>query len=291
MEKLTYTNAKGQSIEMAQSFPIFLKSFTGTGDLGFDVQQDKAPFQDGTTYLDSVSDKRNPAIQLVIISNSQQELNAQRLMLGKVFNPKLGKGILKYENDDISKEIEVYLESSPKYPVGSENKGNLFQNVLIETVAPLPFWLDIFKTTEFLAAVIPLFQFELEIDGDGIEFGSFSDGVVDIENIGDVSTPVKIEFFGPVTDPRITNETTGEFIELITPLLEGEKMTITTAFGNKRVEITKVNGTIENAFQSINLESSFFQLVTGTNRINFTASAGSEDAELTITYRNRYVAV
>ncbi|OEH86257.1 hypothetical protein BHU72_12035 [Desulfuribacillus stibiiarsenatis] len=291
MERLVYTNANGQSITIGPTAPFILQNLKGVGDLSFEIQTDKAPYQDGLTYLDSVADKRDISFQIALLADNQNDIYEYKRMLSSIFNPKLKKGTLRYINSHIEKEIEVYLEAGPRFPIGDGNKSFGFQNVLINMVAVEPFWLDIFKTTELLAAIIPRFRFQLNILPEGIEFGSYSSGIVDIENVGDVATPVKIEFFGPVVDPRITNETTGQFIELITPLLEGEKMTITTAFGNKRAEITKVDGTIQNAFQYINLNSTFFQLERGTNTIRFTASAGSEDAEITITYRNRYVGI
>ena len=291
MELLTYTNADGDSIELGYSAPYVLQNFSGAGDLDFDVQTSKAPFQDGETFLDTLADARDISFQIALLTEGQHDLYQKRRHLSRVFNPKL-KGTLTYKNDYLERSIEVYLESGPTFPTGRRNRGGGFQNCLIQMIAVEPFWTDPNDSLSLLAAVIPLFEFELEIpEEEGIEMSTLSDGRVTVDNVGDVEAPIRFEFPGPVTDPKITNATTGEFIELITPLAADEKMIITTAFGNKTAMIEKANGDMESAFQYLNLESSFFQLQPGINELEFDAAAGSDEAQITITYRLRYVGV
>lgn len=292
MEKLTYTNAAGTEFEFGYSAPYLLQQFSGAGGLEFEVQTVKAPYQDGSTYLDSLAENRELEVILAILASSMEDLYERRRYLSQVFNPKLGAGTLKYENDYHIRECEVYLESAPIYPTSEEHRqGRLLKNCIIQMVATQPFWLDEYQTTEVLAAVIPCLEFPLEIPEEGIELGSHSDGILTIDNDGDVEAPLEFEFQGPVEDPRITNETTGEYIELIVPLLAGESMRIITAFGQKTAVIIDELGAETSAFQYLNLNSSFFQLQRGENTLNFTASAGSDKAEITIRYRKRYVGI
>lgn len=291
MEKLTYTNANGQSVELGYRPPYMLQQFSGAGDLDFDVQVSKAPFQDGATFLDTLADVRDMSFRIALLAENQLDLYERRRFLSTVFNPKLGKGELTYENDWLKKSIEVYLEGAPRYPTGTRNQKARYQNCLIQMTAVEPFWKDPMDMFSTLAAVMPLFEFELEIatETDGIEMSSHSEGRISIDNTGDVDAPLYFEFPGPVTNPRITNVTTGEFVELITPLDADETMIITTAFGNKTAMIVDSEGETQSAFQYLNLDSTFFQLVPGINELEFDAAAGSDEATITIIYRRRYV--
>lgn len=289
MELLTYTNSAGVIFEFGYTEPYILDNFDGAGGLDFDVQSSKAPYQDGETYLDILADKRDIAISLIILAENQDGLYERRRYLSEVFNPKLGAGTLKYENDYLEKSIEVYLDSAPKFPVKNREPG--YQICNLDFIAVNPFWHDSVDTVSTLAAVVPLLEFPLEIVAAGIELGSHQNGIAVIDNAGDVECPLKFEFAGPVTNPKIENTTTGEYIELIYPLLEGETMVITTGFGEKRAYIIDEYGVETSAFQYLNLASIFFQLIPGENVLQFTASAGSESAIIRVTYKMRYVGV
>ena len=111
------------------------------------------------------------------------------------------------------------------------------------------------------------------------------------ENVGDVPTPVQIEFKGPAQNPTIFNRTTGEFIAVNRELGPDDILFIDTAFGQKRVEIQRANGESENAFNYIDLASSFFQLELGDNLIEYSSNNDSTLTRVRVSYRNRYVGI
>ena len=108
--------------------------------------------------------------------------------------------------------------------------------------------------------------------------------VINVVNMGDVETPVKIEFQGPATNPKIENRTTGEYIQVQRNLSLGDTLLLTTDFGAKRVEINGVN-----AFHYIDLNSVFWQLRPGDNIVEYSSDEPTEPAAVVISYRNRYV--
>jgi hypothetical protein len=110
-------------------------------------------------------------------------------------------------------------------------------------------------------------------------------------NKGDVITPIRIEFYGPASNPSIINETINEFIKVNKELEEDEILIVDTSFGNKKVMIQKGDKTIENAFGYIDLDSSFWQLAVGKNIIRYTSDDDSEKARVKISYKNRYIGV
>jgi hypothetical protein len=290
MQRIIFTNARGQSVELKSSAPFLLQSIDGLGDVDADVQTQKAPFQDGSTYIDTVLQERPISMQIAILASDTTTLLQQRQILASVFNPKLGKGVLRYENDETIREIEAVPDSVPAFPSGKENRGPTFQKALINLLCPEPFWLNDRDIIDELAVFEGGLSFPLSFPN---MFSQQSDSRTKLlVNEGDVETSVNITFHGPATAPiRITNETTGEFIEVNQSLLEGEKLVINTKFGKKQVIKVASDGNQTNAFHYINLESTFFQLIPGNNLLSYSTGADYERAPVIVTWRNRYLAV
>ena len=289
-EKLIYENSKGQSIQLGNEKPFILVNIAGTGNAEVDVQMQKAPFQDGMTYIDSLMEPREISITALIIAENQEKLFQKRAELQSIFNPKMPPGKLIYDYGDNRKEIEATVSSTPAFLPGEE-RTSISQLVQIELTCPLPFWLSELIQEEPMAAFTGLFMFPLEIpDEEGIEMGAQTEQRT-IENKGDVSAPVRISFTGPALNPRIQNNTTGEFIQVNQELQSGETLHINTALGKKRVEIEDTEGDRVNAFNWIDLDSAFWQLEPGENELEYSADTGQDDATVTIRWQERYVGV
>ncbi|MGG2988742.1 phage tail family protein [Geobacillus stearothermophilus] len=285
MQRIIFTNARGQSVELKSSAPFLLQSIDGLGDVDADIQAQKAPFQDGSTYIDSVLQERAISLEIVILASDKPTLFKRRQFLASVFNPKLGQGILRYENGETIREIEAVPDGVPVFPSGRENRGPFFQKALVNLLCPNPFWKSPEITEE--PTFEPLFQFPFE----GVfEIGMQRDNRI-IVNDGDAPTPVFIEFYGPAVNPKITNKTTGEFIKVNQTLQEGEVMKIDTTPGKKSVYFVQPDGTERNVFNWIDLESTFFQLVVGENEIEYSADSDIQGAVVNIKYHKLYNAV
>jgi hypothetical protein len=287
LEKLIFTNSEGQKIIFSNDPPYLLTSLSGTGAIETTVHTQKAPHQDGSTFIDTNLQERPINFGLEIVASNPQELFSYRINLNKVFNPKLGPGILRYEYYGEAKEVEATVDLAPVFPDGSGNKGLEYQKALISLICPNPFWLDTFDTSEPLIAFIGGFQFPLSLP---TQMGVQGDSRLLI-NQGDVHTPVLIEFQGPASNPVIKNNTTGEFIKVNRDIGPDQKLVINTAFGQKRVEIENSDGTFTNVFNWIDLDSTFFSLIPGDNEIEYQADSGGNYAAVTVTYRNRYVGI
>lgn len=284
MQKITYMNFLGQSIVLNGS-PFILSKVEGLGDVGADVQRQKAPFQDGSTYIDSILNERLITFELAVMGDSPQEVQTRRAHLASVINPKLGEGLLTYENDSGLWEINATPESVPVFPSGNDNRGSTFQKALVTLICPSSYWRSPVITEE--PAFEPLFQFPFE---GVLEMGMQRDQRV-IVNDGDAPAPINVEFYGPAVNPIITNLTTGEYIKVNRTLNEGEFMRIDTTRGKKSVEFVAPDGTVTNVFNWIDLESTFFQLVIGENQIEYSADSDIQGAIVNIRYNKLYTAV
>ena len=284
-DKIIFTNARGVSVELSDRKPFVLSSVDGKGDVGANIQTQTAPFQDGSTFIDSLLQPRSLSLQVAILSEEINETLTLRQQLASVFNPKLGIGTLTYINGGTQREIQCVSENVPIFPTGQDNKGLRFQRVLINLLCPSPFWEDINKDNYKLEDFVGNFHFAFRFP---VRFSTRGDGKTLI-NKGDVPTPVRVEFRGPVINPKITNQATGEFIKVNATIPEGYKLIIDTTFGNKRVDIIAPDGVVTNGFHYIDLESTFFNLDVGETRFSFITDGGN--AEVYVEYKHRYLSV
>ncbi len=289
MQTLTFYNDLG-SIDMGQSAPYYLQLVEGISGLNNEINSIKAPFQDGETVLktgdniQSYSQRRNITLTVVIVASDYDTLNTYKRNLTKIFNPKIPSK-LKYTNETYEKEIDVVVETTPKF--AQDEKNRYYQVFFVSLIAHQPFWLDLNFSGETFSLSLGKFEFPLQLT-DSYEIETEGINRTTLSNDGDVETPVYIEFYGPAINPKILNETTGEYIKVTKTLLTGEKLIISTEIGNKYVIFD--NGiTQTNAFSLLDLNSVFFNLVLGDNVISFTADFGTDTASVFIQYKNRFI--
>lgn len=283
-EKVIFKNSKGQSIELTNRSPFLLESVEGRGGVDANVQMQTAPYQDGATFIDTTLATRTLVLNINLLAKSRDELNNLRNQISSVFNPKLGLGKLTYLNGNVEREIEVVVDGSPAFPVG-DAKGKWFQRTTINLIAPEPYWQGTETENYKLEDFVGNFRFSFHFP---VRFATRGDSRT-LVNKGDVPTPIRVEFRGPVTNPKITNLTTGEFIKVNATIPSGYKLILDTSFGNKRVEIVAPDNIVTNAFHYIDLESTFFNLQVGENKIGFISDSGNP--EVYVEYKHRYLSV
>lgn len=283
-EKVIFKNSKGQSIELTNRSPFLLESVEGRGGVDANVQMQTAPYQDGATFIDTTLATRTLVLNINLLAKSRDELNNLRNQISSVFNPKLGLGKLTYLNGNVEREIEVVVDGSPAFPVG-DAKGKWFQRTAINLIAPDPYWQGTETENYKLEDFVGNFRFSFHFP---VRFATRGDSRT-LVNKGDVPTPIRVEFRGPVTNPKIANLTTGEFIKVNATIPSGYKLILDTSFGNKRVEIVAPDNIVTNAFHYIDLESTFFNLQVGENKIGFISDSGNP--EVYVEYKHRYLSV
>lgn len=209
--------------------------------------------------------------------NSSEE---QRQRLIKFFNP-LNSGTLKVNYCGIERYIDYEVESF------KDNRANLYEqlNFTVYIICPDPYFYELEKLEELTTWTgglnFPLnLPFSLKQKGENIK---------NIYNDGHIDTPIEIIFKGPAINPKIVNQTTGEFIQVNRELTSEDTLYITTAYRNKKVEIER-NGIRTNAFNYIDLDSTFFSLKTGDNLIEYSTQS-LEPKGVSIKYSQKYLGV
>lgn len=279
MELLSYRNPDNQVIEIGYGGDYQLHEWYGMGASEVLPVTARGYRQQGYTYQGATLGMRIITVNIRYVG----EYYRHKDMIDRTFNPLLGPGVLTYTNDFTSRSITV-LPTLPATPLTRDG----YHVVTVELTAYDPFFYDPAENALKLGDYRGGLTFPMKFDP-SIRFAQKGD-MANIEIVGDVESPLRAEFRGPAVKPKLTNVTTGEFIEVDATLAAGDTLWINTAYGNKTVIIHRADGTEENAYNLITVDSSFMQLQRGQNRLEFT-SEGSGDAgtEVYLYWRNRYI--
>lgn len=283
MQEITFSNSLG-SINISQSTPYVLQKLDGISGLSVTVTSQSAPFQDGSTHISERFRDRSISITGVIVACSYEDLNTKKRALQRLFNPKY-KSNLRYKNETYEKDLEVWCSGVPLF--SSVDKGTYYQVFLVSLVAHNPFLLDTEYNSETLSIALASLQFPLYAEPT-FEVETEGRNRTIVDNQGDVETPIEVMFTGPITNPELLNETTGEFIKVNKTLLANQTLTITTEKEKPTVIFDDGTGGV-NAFGLIDLESTFWQIQVGENTISYDADAGVETANMILKYKQRFL--
>jgi len=289
MAILKYINNNNKSIELGNAAPFLVTTIDGLGSPQNEIYTQKSPYQDGVTATHSSLGPRNIVIEGKIIDSNRENRQAYRYKLLSIFNPKLD-GKLIIDLGSAQRQIDCKVEQAPYFSSNSEQN---YQNFSISLLAPNPYWQDINTIKEEVAIWRGAFEFPLEIVEEGIEMGyRESSLIVNIFNKGDVACGMKILFkaLATVVNPSLFNVNTREYFKINKTMQAGEVLTVTTHFQNKRVELN-ANGVVSNAFNWIDLDSTFLQLEVGDNLFRYDADEGLNNLEVSIYYTPQYLGV
>lgn len=286
MERFTFVSGHGKSIVIDYGGPYLLyPNYEGLSSAEIIPRVTKGYKQIGNSLQDTTMGIRIITIPFAVIASSLQDAYIKSAFLGSVFNPLAGDGILTYENDAVKRSIRCSVTATPDK---GERNGMLI-DYAVELTAQQPLFFDPIETVKMVQDFVGGLRFPMRFDPT-IRFAQRGDELA-TSIIGDVPSPIKVEFRGPATNPRIINLTTGEFIGIgfegqDISLLTGEKLIVDTAYGNKTGDLIRADGSILAVDDYIDDDSTFFSLPIGDGRIKFVADAGSP--AVYIAYRNWY---
>lgn len=209
-----------------------------------------------------------------------------RLINPKTYNKetrKRGELLIYYTNDFKKYRIYGKVEDSAEF---NDRKKN-HDKATISFYCQDSYWLDENGKDIDIKSVTAGLSFPLSLPN-SFSLVSF---YKEIDNIGDVEAPVQIEYVGPALNPKVTNETTGEYIQVNMQIDEMEKLVIDTREGKETVNLITPHE-IKDVYNNIDLNSTFFKLIVGKNLIKYSSDIeGAKDKVTIIDYTNKYVGV
>jgi hypothetical protein len=285
VQRVTFINARGVSIELYRA-PFFLNKIEGLGNVDAETGSQKLLGQDGSIPVNTVLSERSITMEAIILENIQ----TNRALFAKVFNPKLGQGTLIYENDTFKRVIKAIPEHVPTF---YDVRPRKVEYVTIDLICHDPYFTEETDTRTDIALWQSNFEFPLEIPESGMELGyRVPSLIVNVENDGHVDTGMIIKFkaIGGLTNPSLLNVNTTEFIKINRSMLPGEVITINTNIGQKRIDLDS-NGVKSNIFNNLVFGSKFLQLEIGSNLFRYQADTNEGSLEVSIHHSPKYVGV
>ena len=209
------------------------------------------------------------------------DIPEMRQKLIRFFSP-YSPGILEVNYLGVTRQIEYEVSS---FKISSRNVNDQLSCLLyVKCMEPS------FKTARMGESIMTLIgglKFPLKLPFKLKQFGPLKKNVY---NDGHMPAPVEIYFKGPAVNPKVVNHRTGEYIRIKRTLTSDEAVYINTAFRKKAVVIIN-RDTREDAWDYLDLSSSFFWLQEGDNLIEFISDAGVKSKGVEIYYQERYLGV
>ncbi len=241
--------------------------------------------QYGSSLMSSTLEDRQIEIGAVILADDKVEINTIKRNIDDVLNP-LDTLVIKYYDEGISKQIESSPDASPLYSTDYKTNNSSALEFKVSFECFNPFWMDQEETILNVETWEGGFEFEFEIPSIGIEFARKGPNQLEINNYGNVEAPLEVFFKGPALNPSITLND-GKFIKVNRTLLDDEVLYISTAFGNKAVQVIRGELT-EQAYHYIDIDSTFFNLEPGVNKISYSTDGNFLPQSVVIKYKCHY---
>lgn len=272
--------------------PIGIVTVEGLEASDYSVHTSSNSVFDGSTVSGKKVEERFIHVLLSTKDISNKEVYRQQLI--HFFNP---KKTIKMQADYCGSKAVIECEVYAFKPTTEVSLWDPFE-VLVTLICPYPYFADLDNFGKNIAANTGLFAFPLSFmtfnrnqssrRGQVMSYTTLTDEVV-LNNKGDVETGLEVMFIakrGPATNPKITNLSTGEFIEVIAEMVQGDEIRIDTNVGKKNIYLNGVS-----IFKQKNKMSTFFNLNTGDNKVSYEAETNSTNLDVKIFYTPKYTGV
>lgn len=285
--KIKYINSSGAEIEFTHKRPYILSSFETS--LGVNISSSKGANMDGEFYLGNTLDKTSVTLKITLVGRSHIEYLELKDKVNRCFNPKTNEGYLIYEDGIKKLKLLCIAEKIPH--IVDETQVSGVGN--IHLMACDAYWKDTEEIFEAIALWKPLFEFPdgyIEFTDDGMEFESRELSLIkNIVNDGHVETGMTITFSsnGRVENPALYNLMNGQYFRAIKTMNTGEKLIVTSQFGNKKILSEKG----ENLIDCFDQDSSFLKLEVGENIFRYDADSNINSLDVSISYEKQYLGV
>lgn len=263
--------------------PFRLRTTEGLGVQGVIVNMESAPYQDGAYLTDTLFEPRMVSLEVIVFGNNAQQAERRR-RLAKLFNPKLDGTLTVTADDGNVYRLQGRAEEVTFPARIGRSASPSHQMAMISIIAPDPYFVgEGYQLV--LQAISGGWSFPFLF---GIAWGEV-EKFRDINNTGDVPVPIFITAHGAITNFTVQNVTTGETIEIVMVIEEGERLEIDT--GEKTVYLVETDGTRVNAFPNLSIDSTLFLLKPGKNVISYSVDVEGAGAGVTFAYKLRYVGI
>lgn len=260
-------NKDGKTLQFGASTPYTITEFDGLNPPKATINTSTTATLDGGMFNSAKLQMRSINLAFAIEENAEQN----RLAVYEVVQPK-NPIRLYYQSEMLNVFLDGYVEEvSPDYFAKK-------QIVTVSILCPFPYFKSAQQVINELSSVIKKFHFPFASTADGeLIFGEIDTLTsVTVLNQGSVKTGLTFELYAknPITNPKIFNYQTGEFLAINTTMEQGDQITITTGQGNKTITLLR-DGVETNIFNLLDKNSTWLQLDIGGGVFVYTVEEGS----------------
>lgn len=270
-----------------------------TGDDGLGMAplhrlSERGPLQHGITDRGYRLDPRTIRLILDIKASTQADWESKRTSLLNIFKPSDTAMSLELAFSAATYRLDCYYISQMTMPSADRLGWN--QTVVIELLAPDPTWYDPTKRFHYFTLsggtdvmevpiVVPL----------GVGSTTINENT-SITNTGQVETYPVIRILGPITGPKIVNNTTGDELDFAgTTIADGNWYQIDCRYGYKTVEDQDGVNKIADLSDASDLATFRFdanpEAAGGINSLRVTGLSANSSSMVVLEYYIRYLGV
>ena len=249
--------------------------------------------QIGVSITSTSLKERSITVTGWIIADTEEEMDERKQFLNRYFDPR-------YEIDVMYKGyfLRFVPDNTIKYGTSEKENNDTIVQFQIKGTCADPLFSEINGSKETIAATIATFHFPLIMSTNlyerGIVFGYRQPSLTaKVTNKGAVEVGMKIVFkaIGELTNPRLIDVDTREFVAIEKSMVAGEEIVINTNVGEKSIQGKIGNEDYSNYFMYKDLDSTWLQLRLGDNLFRYDADSGLDNLEVYLYFYNKYLEV
>lgn len=276
MFDLILENSAGDQLSFGLGSPFTITEIEGLNPPSATINTSELALMDGALYNSAKVNMRTLNIAFAI----EYEAAKNRIEVFKVLKSK--QYVKMYYNGQYRQVyIEGYIESI------NITYFDMIQIVTCTVICPSPFFKDAQEVVNELSNIIGAFHFPFSSTATPqLVFSYFATDVgITVENDGDVACGMIIELYAneAVTNPKIFNYVTQEFIGLNISMQAGDLITLNTNAGQKTATLLRA-GVETNVFNNVIKNSTWLQLEPNGSTFVYEVGSGSNAANLAVTF-------
>ena len=244
--------------------------------------------QDGQTLQNVNIDPRFVVVEAAIIGSQYNTIDEIKKQIDHIINPKDEILIRTLKNGEY-REINGYPDGTVQYSTDYQTSNDHLLSFKIEFQCFDPYFRDKNGDNIKIETWIPQFKL-FTFRAGGIKMGVQGPKQIEINNEGDIDTPIEFLFYGPALNPKIILNG-DKFIKINKQIVTGDLLYIYSDYENIKVEIQNGGVVTESGYGYIDIDSDFFLLEQGKNIISYSTEGDNIPQTVFIKYKNRYFVI
>ncbi|MBC8532256.1 phage distal tail protein [Gehongia tenuis] len=263
-----YENSIGK-ITFAWESPHWITMFDGMSSVEVDISQSRGPRQIGATIASQSVRPRSLTLDGCLFD--PVGVNRERLI--DIIAPQVPATLTMVDGAE-SWYLDVVPEKTPEIEPGLG-----VQNFQLRLFAAYPYWRTTASYSVQVAGLVPMFRFPF-LTGGTWWISKYSDSYFrSIENQGNVPVEFRVTFTAraALINPEFYHVDTRKRIAIKKTMVAGERILVSTAYGERGVIVTAPDGTASNGFKFLTIDSDLsMTLQPGSNLLRIDAENNRE---------------